>query len=86
MRLLVIYFNFRLRSVSIHAPVKGATTEANFDRGTVSVSIHAPVKGATHIKYRLYKGIRVSIHAPVKGATMTVDFSGNMTLFQSTHP
>ena len=38
-------------SVSIHAPVKGATMKSFKDGDSISVSIHAPVKGATS-KYR----------------------------------
>ena len=34
-------------SVSIHAPVWGATLKAKFIRLTITVSIHAPVWGAT---------------------------------------
>ena len=33
--------------VSIHAPVKGATTHARSRQAVAGVSIHAPVKGAT---------------------------------------
>ena len=35
------------RSVSIHAPVKGATDDTAEELLRVKVSIHAPVKGAT---------------------------------------
>ena len=34
-------------SVSIHAPVKGATAAKKGEKGKGKVSIHAPVKGAT---------------------------------------
>ena len=33
--------------ISIHAPVKGATTGLTGDRVRIRISIHAPVKGAT---------------------------------------
>ena len=38
-------------AVSIHAPVKGATSRACQASTTVMVSIHAPVKGATASDY-----------------------------------
>ena len=34
--------------ISIHAPVKGATSDGNNSRIILDISIHAPVKGATH--------------------------------------
>ena len=34
--------------ISIHAPVKGATTSRRAYRRDLCISIHAPVKGATH--------------------------------------
>ena len=61
-RFLLVHFNPRARegrdmeqgvkiamqdNISIHAPVKGATTyTTNLERGW-EISIHAPVKGAT---------------------------------------
>ena len=33
--------------ISIHAPVKGATSHASYIKEHVMISIHAPVKGAT---------------------------------------
>ena len=56
--------------VSIHAPVKGATTRLNDDSNRVDVSIHAPVKGATPSMRSDGMVYEVSIHAPVKGATL----------------
>ena len=38
--------------VSIHAPVKGATSVVENTGIDKSVSIHAPVKGATTIRFR----------------------------------
>ncbi len=56
-------------TVSIHAPVKGATPHPCWSSRLRSVSIHAPVKGATRqAVISVYLGT-VSIHAPVKGAT-----------------
>ncbi len=55
--------------ISIHAPVKGATTSLANWLSSLDISIHAPVKGATiHTQYPVWE-IRISIHAPVKGAT-----------------
>jgi len=57
-------------SVSIHAPVKGATARRiSSIRAGSAVSIHAPVKGATRINTISAWNQLVSIHAPVKGAT-----------------
>ena len=36
-----------LFTISIHAPVKGATRQAEDDLKRQAISIHAPVKGAT---------------------------------------
>ena len=36
-----------IREVSIHAPVKGATSISSYSGCYPKVSIHAPVKGAT---------------------------------------
>ncbi len=56
-------------SVSIHAPMKGATTGSRAGNQLVQVSIHAPMKGATIYMIKLKKINLVSIHAPMKGAT-----------------
>jgi len=56
--------------VSIHAPVKGATSFIFLIVHIVHVSIHAPVKGATGFCVHCVHPIPVSIHAPVKGATV----------------
>ena len=57
-------------TVSIHAPVPGATNSGvNYPAGQI-VSIHAPVPGATFEIHRWPSPKRVSIHAPVPGATL----------------
>jgi len=56
-------------TISIHAPVKGATLNQRFLKKGIRISIHAPVKGATGEIEIEYGAIRISIHAPVKGAT-----------------
>ena len=59
-------------TVSIHAPLKGATGDATFVAATKGVSIHAPLKGATRAPSNPpYDGC-VSIHAPLKGATAII--------------
>ena len=40
-------------TVSIHAPVKGATDEAVQVIAYIEVSIHAPVKGATYAVFEI---------------------------------
>ena len=57
------------RAVSIHAPLKGATTVSVFRSLGRSVSIHAPLKGATFAYRAVNTNSNVSIHAPLKGAT-----------------
>ena len=58
-------------AISIHAPVKGATSLHKTHLGRVhQISIHAPVKGATfYTVFSRFCAIMISIHAPVKGAT-----------------
>ncbi len=46
---LVRYHRSNPTSVSIHAPVKGATTQPRGPQTLRRVSIHAPVKGATRV-------------------------------------
>ena len=60
----------KIQTVSIHAPVKGATGWIDGSAQKIKVSIHAPVKGATKGKRRASVELAVSIHAPVKGATL----------------
>ena len=62
-------------TVSIHAPMKGATMIIASPLYLIEVSIHAPVKGATRPVKRLRPVKHVSIHAPVKGATTSVSSS-----------
>ena len=57
-------------TISIHAPVKGATIVPLVLVGTCFISIHAPVKGATGLSDDILEGSDISIHAPVKGATL----------------
>ena len=73
-------------SVSIHAPVKGATDLGGVEAHAGQVSIHAPVKGATHQRHHGRQQSRVSIHAPVKGATFHPTVENTYRMFQSTRP
>ena len=56
-------------SVSIHAPMKGATLFVGPVNTRLPVSIHAPMKGATFRPLIIGFKVTVSIHAPMKGAT-----------------
>ena len=65
----LIYISQRL-SVSIHAPTRGATTNANEYASGFRVSIHAPTRGATKRMRSKHADFHpVSIHAPTRGAT-----------------
>ncbi|QFG43888.1 hypothetical protein FSA31_1574 [Streptococcus mutans] len=55
--------------ISIHAPVKGATSDGKGGYAVSGISIHAPVKGATKTWRAECLKLIISIHAPVKGAT-----------------
>ena len=59
-----------LITVSIHAPVWGATWIDNKKLSKEWVSIHAPVWGATAYFFDPPNDVLVSIHAPVWGATL----------------
>ena len=73
-------------SISIHAPVQGATFHLNHNVPTSPISIHAPVQGATYYPPTSQKESHISIHAPVQGATFLRASIINASLFQSTHP
>src|SRR5699024_8765362 len=45
-------WKWRVISVSIHAPAKGATYQKQVKQQTMGVSIHAPAKGATFFLFR----------------------------------
>ena len=73
-------------TISIHAPVKGATRVLPQVVGEIIISIHAPVKGATPLAHRPPGKRRISIHAPVKGATVHYLPPTLWMTFQSTLP
>ena len=58
------------RSISIHAPAKGATRQLVAYHHDWKISIHAPAKGATCGVPSRTQHNTISIHAPAKGATI----------------
>ena len=58
-----------MTTVSIHAPMQGATNVHLHAVDQMRVSIHAPMQGATSTGTNEFSVIRVSIHAPMQGAT-----------------
>ena len=56
-------------TISIRAPTRGATTNADRIRSMTDISIRAPARGAT-VAYELRDSMtRISIRAPARGAT-----------------
>ena len=85
----VACFNSEFTIISIHAPVKGATSSLTVSDVLSDISIHAPVKGATGLQrlQRLQRfRLQISIHAPVKGATQKAGGAFEQRKFQSTLP
>ena len=75
-------------SVSIHAPVRGATRRDN-QAPTHAVCFNPrPREGGDDFVVRLRRSFRgVSIHAPVRGATAEPAANGSFfAMFQSTPP
>ena len=73
--------------ISIHAPMKGATSLLDDGDSDVVISIHAPMKGATLGRARYILDADISIHAPMKGATFfRIPDMAAVGEFQSTHP
>ena len=60
-----------LKSVSIHAPGRGATDVPAMILYPCKVSIHAPGRGATGLWIVDFEIGMVSIHAPGRGATLS---------------
>ena len=77
---------FFKRYISIHAPVKGATSDFFTKHDDKLISIHAPVKGATLDQGDGRLSVAISIHAPVKGATNQLNSGFDAYKFQSTLP
>ena len=75
------------RTISIHAPTRGATPSRSLTMSPISISIHAPTRGATRLDFFAQNGFSISIHAPTRGATNTFDsYSWQLIEFQSTLP
>ena len=60
------------RSISIHAPPRGATCRRHRVRGRGRISIHAPPRGATLYTRAVCLCLDISIHAPPRGATVEI--------------
>ena len=56
-------------NISIHAPPRGATSDAGRSLQSSNISIHAPPRGATIAFLLSSRNPRISIHAPPRGAT-----------------
>ena len=57
------------KTISIHAPARGATLTTFATRLYPCISIHAPARGATGCQIHGFYNILISIHAPARGAT-----------------
>ena len=55
--------------ISIHAPLRGATTSERPVTRPAGISIHAPLRGATKDTSEHHTAKIISIHAPLRGAT-----------------
>ena len=76
----------RNRTISIHAPARGATESLRFFRCRPGISIHAPARGATAGSWLSTGRYTISIHAPARGATSVHWLFSNIGKFQSTLP
>jgi hypothetical protein len=73
--------------VSIHAPLRGATSSAKPSRTRVhGFNPRAPAGRDCKNGISSYEVGRVSIHAPLRGATSPCPFCARLKLFQSTRP
>ena len=61
---------FTLRTISIHAPPRGATLPYPLHCPRPCISIHAPPRGATGLITENNGQAIISIHAPPRGATL----------------
>ena len=73
-------------TVSIRAPVRGATRRSPRPFRCRSVSIRAPVRGATRPTDSVHGRRSVSIRAPVRGATSEAVVPRPVIVFQSAPP
>ena len=75
----------RYKEVSIHAPVKGATSMGREKLCNIPVSIHAPVKGATVTEINENDGDCFNSRTR-KGCDLMVTGDFRRAGFQFTHP
>ena len=77
-----------MRSISIHAPVKGATIiQTANNKSKLDFNPRTREGCDVQIGHTEHSQSTISIHAPVKGATKdTGDKAILQELFQSTHP
>ena len=74
--------SWSVRSISIHAPARGATSYEPLRILQDYISIHAPARGATLVSSRSRFTYCISIHAPARGATISLRFfTSNSTHF-----
>ena len=84
--ILVNHHQDYLQTISIHAPMWGATMSINSRLWLMYISIHAPMWGATPAFALRFLLTIISIHAPMWGATLFFISSNHSATFQSTHP
>ena len=66
---LPLHKQYFCKTISIHAPARGATTLSDDEIWELMISIHAPARGATELACYAYEYLVISIHAPARGAT-----------------
>ena len=82
-----LYANYpRFRSVSIHAPARGATRPSAVPMLVSRVSIHAPARGATKLNTRSIGTSGFQSTHPHGVRLCNPNVSKNFLPFQSTHP
>ena len=69
------------KSISIHAPTRGATQCPAKSCDTAYISIHAPTRGATNVRTFWNMTFCISIHAPTRGATFLVMISSAVCVY-----
>ncbi len=72
--------------VSIHAPVRGATSAIQTQRTLGGVSIHAPVRGATHVIACVEQRLLFQSTRPCGARPRSTGASAMALWFQSTRP
>ncbi len=77
-----------MKSISIHAPTRGATSRIMSAYVLSNISIHAPTRGATRFNdLAVSSRYDISIHAPTRGATcddVTALISGKISIHAPT--